>query len=145
MISLFEKSKNSFFNCLFKLKSSCPSKNYFPQSFPDFYSNSLHGFYSGEKWEVCQSFGDFFFKGSKSSPLKKSLQSLYNLYQILKNLVFWKFLFLKNPKTVFWTAHSNTHQAVLPKTTSHNIFLIFTPSLLIGFILEKNEKFFSIF
>ncbi len=52
-------------------------------------------------------------------------------------LFFWWFLFLSNPK-IFLTVYSNSNQAVLPKTTSHILFQIFTPSLFMGSILEKN-------
>ncbi len=86
-----------------------------------------------------------FFKSPKSS----SLKSFYNLFSICfqslsnfnKHLVFWWFLFLRNPKTMY----SNSHQAVLPKTTSNNLFQIFTPSLSMGFIPEKNETFVNLF
>ena len=101
IISLFGKSKNSFLNCLFKITSSCPSKNYFPQSFPDFYSISLHGFYSGEKWEVFQSFGHVFARAQKAILENKVFTIWYNLNQILTHSVFWWFLFLRNPKNSF--------------------------------------------
>ncbi len=79
MISLFQKSKKSFLNCLFKLKSSYPSKNYFPQYFPDFYSICFHGFYSGEKWKVYQYFRNF-FQGSKDFSSEKSVYNLFTIY-----------------------------------------------------------------
>ena len=93
-------------------------------------------------------FWRLFFKSPKSS----SLKSLYNLFLICfqslpnfnKHLVFWWFLFSRNLKTVFWTVYSNSHQAVLWKTTSHILFQIFTPSLFMGSILEKIEKFLNL-
>jgi hypothetical protein len=45
----FTELQNSLLNSLFQLTSSCPSKNYFLQSFPDFYPISFHGYLSGEK------------------------------------------------------------------------------------------------
>ena len=62
----FREIQTQFLNCLFKLTSSCPSKNYFPQSFPDLNSISFHGLNSGEKWEVCQSFGDLFSRAQRA-------------------------------------------------------------------------------
>ena len=72
---------------LFKYISSCPSKNYFPQSFPDFYSISFPGFYSGEKWEVFQSYENFFQGPKELSFEVKSLQSVFDLKQILTNSI----------------------------------------------------------
>jgi hypothetical protein len=98
-----------------------------------------------EKNETLLIFLRLFFKSPKSS----SLKSLYNLFLIWfqslsnfnKHLVFWWFLSLRNLKTVFWTVYSNSHQAVFLNTTSNDLFQIFTPSLFMGFILEKNEIF----
>ena len=90
-----------------------------------------------EKNEKFVNLLETFFQGPKELSSKKIL---YNLYQILTNSVFLWFLFLRNPKT-FFIVYSNSHQAVLPKVTSHNLFQNLTPSLFMGFILEKNEKF----
>ncbi len=82
---LFSRNPKTFFYCLFKLTSSCPSESYFPESFPDFDSISFHGFYSIEKWKVFQSFGDF-FQGSIQLSSKKvftiCLQSLSNFNKL---------------------------------------------------------------
>jgi hypothetical protein len=85
MISLFKKSKNY----VVKLISSSFSKNYFPHTFPDFYSISFHGFYSGEKLEVCQSL-ETFFQGPQEF---SSIKSHYNPYLILTNSVLDDFSF----------------------------------------------------
>ena len=132
-------------NFLFKFTWSCPFTNYFPQSFQIFTPSLFMGSIP-EKNEKFANLLDTFLQGPKKLSFKiKSLQSVSNLNQILTNLVFWWFLFSRNPKTVFWTVYSNSHQTVLPKTTSRNLFQIFTPSLFMGSVMEKNKKFFNLF
>jgi hypothetical protein len=120
----FREIQTQFLNCLFKLTSSCPSKNYFPQSFPDLNSH----FFS---WVA-------FFQ---NKVLTISLQSLTNF----NKLHFAMFsLFYRSPKPACLTAYSNSHQAVLPKTTSYNLCHISTPIFFMGISLEKNEKFVNL-
>ncbi len=142
MNTLFEKSKQSFLICLVKLTSSCAFKNYFQQSFPDYYSICFHGFYSGEKWEVCQSL-ETFFQGSIQVSSKNvftiCLQSLSNFNKLSFLMIA---LFEKSRKQVFWIVYSNSNQPILPKTTSHNFFMFFYSICFHGFYsVEKWEVF----
>ena len=92
-----------------------------------------------EKWEVFQSLGDF-FQGLKELSSKKvftiCLQSLSNF----NKLSFWRFLFSKNPKTVFWTVYSSSHQKLLPK-----IFSRFLHHLFSCVLFGRKMRSFSIF
>ena len=93
----------------------------------------------------CQFTEDFFSRAQR--PLLQNkvfticLQSLTNISKLRYSMFS---LFYRNPKTVYLTAISNSHQTVLPKTTSYNLLQIFFPFLFMGFSLEKNEKFVNL-
>ena len=143
MFSLWKKSKNSLFhkhsNSHQAVLPKTTSYNFLQISTPFLFMD-----FSLDKNEKFYNLLETFIQGHEELSFKiKSLQSVYNLLQILTNSVFPCFLFYWNPNTVCLTVHWNSHQAVLPKTTSSNSLQIFTPFLFMGSNLEKNEKFYN--
>jgi len=122
------------FQCWFKLTSICPSKYYFLQSFPGFYSISFHGFKSEVKWEDCKFVGDFYSKAQRALLQNEVFTICFWSSANVAKFNFWRFSLLKKSKNglfdFFYQIHSKiSSQKLNPKIFSrfdfYNLFTNF--------------------